>query len=202
MGKLSSVFNSLLLAVSVFLIYSLDKNMHMLVEQHNCISTLSEEIRMARNYREYSKINSNNFVSSFCNISNILDNPLQFILFCTYKNESLSILDNQSMCQMTEFISHCASDQIKNNIKNVEKKIVNLFKSRDKTNSIAVEMLISIVKKCHFDSFLYPYKLQKLVYGWYKINQFVLEKINLSEKELNNIVKFIMLYKISEMTYL
>ena len=37
MGKLSSVFNSLLLAVSVFLIYSLDKNMHMLVEQHNCI---------------------------------------------------------------------------------------------------------------------------------------------------------------------
>lgn len=202
MGKINSIFQGILLSTSIFLIYMVDKNLHVLAEHSKVVSVLSEEISMERNYKEYSKVKSNNFISSFCNIRQILDNPLQFVLFFTYKNESLNLVDDVNINKMISFISHCSSKDVRNNLILIERKIMNLFKDKDQANFIAKEMLVSIIRRYNFDIYLHPKKLQKIINDWYKINQFILDKSNIKESDINTIVKFIMLYKLSEFLYI
>lgn len=76
MGKISSIFNGMLIATSVFLIYVVEKNISVLAEQSHNIAIMSEEIRMYRNYNEYNKVISNSITTSFCNIKDIINNPL------------------------------------------------------------------------------------------------------------------------------
>lgn len=201
MGKINSIFQGILLSTSIFLIYMVDQNLHALAEHNKNITILSEEISMERNYKEYNKVKSNNFITSFCNIKQILDNPLQFVLFFTYKNESLNLLDDVNVNKMIAFISHCSSKDIKNNLVLIEHKILNLFKDKNQTNFIAKEMLVSIIRRHNFDVYLHPQKLQKIIKDWLQINKFILEKSDIKESDLNTIVKFIMLYKLSEFLY-
>lgn len=202
MGKISSIFQGILLSTSIFLIYIVDKNIYTLSEQSKNITILSEEIRMSRNYIEYNKVKSNNLIISFCNIKNILDNPMQFILFLIHKNNELNVLNDPNINKIIMFISHCASDNIKRDIVNIEYKIMNLFKDKNQKNILATEMLISIIRRYKFDIFLYPQKLNDVLNDWYNINKFILNKADINKSDIKTIIKFIMLYKLSESLYL
>ncbi|BCL65846.1 hypothetical protein IOLA_214 [uncultured bacterium] len=202
MGKISSIFNGMLIATSVFLIYVVEKNISVLAEQSHNIAIMSEEIRMYRNYNEYNKVISNSITTSFCNIKDIINNPLQFILFFIKKNNAINVLDDMSIKNMIKFVSHCSSKNIKNKLLITENKILNLFKNQNQNNELAVEMFISIVNRYNFDIFLYPNKLKKLIDDWYRINKFTLDKCNIKEEDINQIIKFIMIYKLSEFLHI
>lgn len=103
---------------------------------------------------------------------------------------------------MIKFVSHCSSKNIKNKLLITENKILNLFKNQNQNNELAVEMFISIVNRYNFDIFLYPNKLKKLIDDWYRINKFTLDKCNIKEEDINQIIKFIMIYKLSEFLHI
>lgn len=202
MGKISSIFNGMLIATSVFLIYVVEKNISVLADQSHNISIMSEEIRMYRNYNEYNKVVSNSIVTSFYSIKDIINNPLQFILFFIKKNNSINVVDDLSIKNMIKFVSHCSSKNVKNNLLITENKILQLFKNQNQKSELAIEMLISIINRYNFDIFLYPNKLKNLINDWYKINKFTLDKYNIKEEDIENIIKFIMIYKLSEFLHI
>jgi hypothetical protein len=186
----------------MFFTYTFDNNLIALYEQKEQLNILVEEIRMHRNYSESNKIQSNNYITSFTSIHSIVQNPLQFILLFMYKNESLNLINKQDEGKLIEFISYCSKKENYANIKNIEVKMMKLFKMNTPAANMTIDMLTTIIRRHQFDSFLYRSKLIQVLQDWYKINNFVLQqKLKISDSDIDKVVDFIQLYKLSEILY-